>query len=70
MSISKFLIKKNVVKNEQQANYVMIAVIAACLLFLGIKHLGGSQEEAPELTFEELQLLEQEGGFVDDPNFQ
>lgn len=60
MNISKFLINKKIVKNEQQANYLMIAVITACLLFLGAKHFGGSSNRAPELSAEELEILQQE----------
>ena len=67
MSISKFLINKKVVKNEQQANYLMIGVIIACLLFLIIQNFGGRSNQTPELTPEELELLQQEGLDLNDP---
>jgi hypothetical protein len=65
MSISKFLINKKIVKNQDQANYLMIGIIIACVLFIVIQNLGGeSPNQTQEFTPEELELLGQEGAEV------
>lgn len=69
MSISKFLIKKKVVKNEKQANAIMLVVIGLCLLFIINQNLGGSSEQTTELTVEELEMLQEEGFDPNDPPF-
>lgn len=61
MSISKFLINKKVVKNENQANGLMIVIIALCLLFVIIQNTGGGSNQARELSPEEIELLEERG---------
>jgi hypothetical protein len=69
MSISKFLINKKVVKNEQQANGLMIVVIIACLLFIIFQNTESSSDQISEFTDEELESLQQEGLDPNDPLF-
>lgn len=40
--MKKFLIQKGIVKTEQQANYVLIAVIILCFIFIFYKLSGNT----------------------------
>lgn len=70
MSISKFLINKKIVKNEKQADGLMIVIVVVCLLFLIIQNFGGSFNGTPGLTQEEIELLQEQGIDPNDPFFE
>jgi len=63
MSIEKFLIKKNIAKNKQQANAIMIGIIVLCLLFFVIKNIQNNSNKNPDpyegLTEEEIMQLQE-----------
>jgi hypothetical protein len=68
MNIEKFLINRNIARDRQQANYIMFAIIALCLLFIILKVSVGnsstnnnSSQEDTELTADDQSLLGLEG---------
>lgn len=48
MSISDFLIKKKIAKNEAQANIVMIGIIIVCFVFIIISNIDFSSNRTTE----------------------
>jgi len=70
MSIEQFLIKKNIAKDKKGAQAIMIGIIVLCALFFVVRGFGGNKNQAPELTPEELEILEQEGILLGNPNIQ
>ena len=69
MSIEKFLVDRNIARNKKQAEGLMIAVIVACLLFIGINLFVRSSPSVPELTPEEIAEFEAEFGVDFDNEF-
>lgn len=68
MSITKFLIRKNIVKNENQANMLMIFVILLCVLYF-VVGANNNSSEIPEYTEEELIQMEQDMIFMENDLF-
>ena len=50
--MKRFLIKHGVVKTDQQANYVLIAIIILCFIFI-FSQLGGNSSNRNTDTFDE-----------------
>ncbi len=59
MNIEKFLKDKGIVRNKQQANYIMIAVIILCLIYIFANMFGGNKSSGTELTPEEIDMMMQ-----------
>lgn len=68
MNITKFLIKKNIVKNESQANVLMIFVILLCVLYFVLRG-NSTTPSLPELTEEEIMQMEQDMMFMEEDIF-
>ncbi len=64
MSIEKFLVDRNIVRNKKQAEGIMIAVIILCLIVIGINIFGGRSPKQPELSPEEIEQFESEFGTI------
>lgn len=50
--MKKFLIKHGIVKTDQQANYILIAIIVLCLIYI-FSQLGASSSNRNIDTFDE-----------------
>lgn len=48
--MKKFLIQKGIVKTEQQANYVLIAIIILCFIFIFSQLMGDSSPRTNDVV--------------------
>lgn len=55
----KFLIEKNIVKNEQQANYVLIGITCVCICIMVWFFI--NRDKSHPFTNEEIRITEQAG---------